>query len=142
VHLLSESSVPIMISYPVGQGLVIADTITKEFINDYSGASKRFSPLFVDRLYTFATAFNPADVTAPVIIVADRTAEATGPQGAEVTFTVTANDAKDGTITPVCDYTSGSTFLIGSTTVTCTATDLSNNKATATFVVKVQGNNY
>ena len=46
-------------------------------------------------------------------------AEATGPGGAVVTFTATATDTVDGSITPVCTPASGSTFALGPTTVTC-----------------------
>ena len=51
------------------------------------------------------------------------TAEATGPDGAVVTFTATATDTSTATSTPTCAPASGSTFALGPTTVTCTATD-------------------
>ena len=37
---------------------------------------------------------------------------------AVVTFTVSANDAVDGPITPDCDHQSGDTFPLGDTLVT------------------------
>ena len=65
------------------------------------------------------------------------TAEATGPGGAVVTFTATATDAQDGSITPVCNPPSGSTFPITVTTVSCTATDSNNAQTTGTFTVTI-----
>jgi hypothetical protein len=79
------------------------------------------------------------DTTPPVVTVpADMIAEATGPSGAVVTFTATAQDNVDGAITPTCSPTSGSTFPVGSTTVTCSATDKAGNTGRASFHVTVQ----
>lgn len=52
-----------------------------------------------------------------------------------VTFTVTATDAIDGTLTPVCSPSSGSTFAEGVTKVVCTATDANANTAFGSFNV-------
>ncbi|MEW5830355.1 MAG: LamG-like jellyroll fold domain-containing protein, partial [Chloroflexota bacterium] len=73
------------------------------------------------------------DTTAPVVSVpADITTEATGPAGAAVTFAAaTASDIVDGPLTPVCDANSGDTFPLGTTTVTCSATDNAGNKGSA-----------
>jgi len=79
-----------------------------------------------------------ADTAPPAFIGAtDRTAQATGPTGATVPFTVTAQDVVDGTRSVSCDRVSGSLFVIGNTTVTCTASDTSGNVGTASFVVSV-----
>ena len=79
------------------------------------------------------------DTTPPVVTVpAPITEEATGPNGAVVTFTATAFDIVDGNITPTCNPASGSTFALGTTTVTCTATDAHNNTGSASFTVTVQ----
>ena len=78
------------------------------------------------------------DTTDPVVTVpANIVAEATSSAGAVVTFTATATDTVDGSITPVCTPASGSTFPIGVTTVTCSATDSNDNTGTATFTVTV-----
>ena len=75
------------------------------------------------------------DRTPPTITVpADMTVEATGPSGATVNFTVTASD----NVSPSCSPASGSTFPLGKTTVNCTATDASGNRASASFKVTVQ----
>ena len=67
----------------------------------------------------------------------DQTIEATGPTGAIATFTPTAIDAVDATPTIVCVPGSGSTFPLGTTPVTCTATDDSNNTSSGSFNVTV-----
>jgi len=81
----------------------------------------------------------PALDTAPPAFIGatNRTAEATGPTGATVAFTVTAQDVVDGTRSVSCNRVSGSLFVMGNTTVTCTASDTSNNVGTASFVVSV-----
>jgi hypothetical protein len=78
------------------------------------------------------------DSTAPSITVpADMTATATGPNGAAVTFTTSANDLVGGTIAVACTPASGSTFKPGTTTVTCTATDGAGNVGSTSFKVNV-----
>jgi sugar lactone lactonase YvrE len=80
-----------------------------------------------------------ADTTPPVITVpANITTAATSAAGAVVTYTATANDAVDGAVTPSCVPASGSTFPLGTTTVTCTATDSHSNRSQASFTVTVQ----
>ena len=64
------------------------------------------------------------------------TAEATGPDGAPVTWTATATDAIDGALTPSCTPVPG-TFPLGTTTVSCSATDAAGNTATGSFAVGV-----
>jgi hypothetical protein len=81
-----------------------------------------------------------ADATPPTLagVPSDITREATGSSGTAVTYTVpTATDDVDDTVTPSCAPAGGAIFPVGSTTVTCTATDLSGNTATAHFVVHV-----
>ena len=78
------------------------------------------------------------DKTAPVVTVPDdMTVEATGPSGAVVSFSASANDDVDGVLTPTCVAASGSTFGLGTTTVTCSATDKSNNTGSKTFKITV-----
>lgn len=60
-----------------------------------------------------------------------------GQSGAVVAFIVTAMDNCDGAIQPVCSPASGSFFPLGSTEVTCTATDACGNPSTCTFTVTV-----
>lgn len=80
------------------------------------------------------------DTTPPILNVPADIAgvEATGSGGAVVTFSVSAHDDTDPSPSLTCTPASGSTFPLGSTTVTCTATDAAGNRATATFVVHVR----
>jgi myo-inositol-hexaphosphate 3-phosphohydrolase len=79
------------------------------------------------------------DTTPPAITVPDdRVVEATGPAGASVAYDASAIDLVDGPVTPTCAPASGSAFSLGVTTVTCTATDVLENVATATFDVNVR----
>jgi photosystem II stability/assembly factor-like uncharacterized protein len=80
----------------------------------------------------------PLDSTPPVLFLpANLTVEATGPTGAPVTFSASANDDHDGWVPVTCSPASGSTFPLGTTTVTCSATDAAANTATGTFTVTV-----
>lgn len=79
------------------------------------------------------------DTTPPALnLPANITAEATGPNGAAVTYSATATDLVDGPRPVTCDHASGSTFPLGTTTVQCTATDTHNNTAHGSFTVLVQ----
>jgi hypothetical protein len=79
------------------------------------------------------------DTTAPTLTLpANITTEAAGPSGATVSYTATASDVVDGALAPSCTPASGSTFAIGTTTVTCSSTDAHGNKATGTFTVTVR----
>jgi hypothetical protein len=83
----------------------------------------------------------PCDVTLPVItgVPADIVVDAQGPAGAVVAYALPqANDAVSGVVPVSCAPASGSTFPPGTTTVNCTATDVSGNTARATFEVTVR----
>jgi hypothetical protein len=80
------------------------------------------------------------DKTAPSLTVpANMTVGATSAAGAVVTYTTTATDNLDPSPTKICTPASGSTFPIGTTTVSCTATDQAGNSVTKTFTVTVTG---
>lgn len=85
--------------------------------------------------------FNPAEEEFRVRVTGgppqlelpeDITAEATGPNGAVVTFAATS---EDGTV--ACTPSSGSTFAIGTTTVNCTATNAGGTRS-GSFKVTVE----
>lgn len=79
------------------------------------------------------------DTTAPALnLPGDITEEATGPTGAAVSWTASASDLVDGSTSVTCDRTSGSTFALGTATVTCSSTDAAGNDAQGTFNVTVQ----
>lgn len=83
---------------------------------------------------------NVSDATAPVIsgVPANMTLEATSPAGAIGTYTLpTANDDVDGVVVVVCTPVSGSTFPLGLSTVTCSATDAALNVQSTSFTVTV-----
>lgn len=83
---------------------------------------------------------NVSDDDAPVITTpGNQTAEATGASGAVVSYTEpTAVDNVSNPVTPSCDHSSGETFPIGVTTVSCSASDAIPNTAYASFTVTVQ----
>ncbi|HVM65495.1 MAG TPA: HYR domain-containing protein [Acidimicrobiales bacterium] len=70
---------------------------------------------------------------ALVGVPADITVAATGSSGAVVTFTPPAAADEDTPLPAVtCDHASGSTFPVGTTTVTCAANDADDTPSTAT----------
>jgi predicted extracellular nuclease len=79
------------------------------------------------------------DRTAPVVTGPSGTvtANATNGSGATVSFNVSAQDDVDGSVAVSCSPPSGSTFALGTTPVSCTATDASGNSAQFAFNVKV-----
>jgi hypothetical protein len=79
------------------------------------------------------------DTTAPAIdALPDLDVEADSPAGATVTYDAPAtHDAVDGDGVATCEPTSGSQFPIGTTTVTCSATDANGNSASTSFAVTV-----
>jgi hypothetical protein len=66
------------------------------------------------------------------------TAEATSPAGATVTYAATASDIEDDPDPGVtCDWASGATFPLGTTTVSCDATDGDGATTSGSFTVTV-----
>lgn len=86
------------------------------------------------------------DTTAPTLVLpADITREATGPSGAVVTWTATANDIVSGSVPVTCVAPSGSTFGLAppptkanTTAVNCSASDGAGNTANGSFNVTVK----
>src|SRR5437660_1216492 len=70
----------------------------------------------------------PADITALA---------ASGTGATTVTYSATATDVVDGSDPVTCSSPSGSTFLLGTTTVTCSSRDAHGNTATGSFHVNV-----
>lgn len=83
--------------------------------------------------------YTAPDTTEPTVTTpAGLTVEATGPDGAAVPFVATATDA-DTTELPIsCDHAPGSTFPLGATDVTCSATGTNGVQGRRTFRVTVQ----
>lgn len=86
------------------------------------------------------------DTTPPVLSVsADVTVDATSPAGGSASFSSTATDLVDGPVTPVCSLSgmrvvSGGTFPIGTSAITCVASDVRQNvSAPQSFRITVLG---
>ncbi len=67
------------------------------------------------------------------------TVNATSPAGATVPFTTTATDVNPASPVVTCTPASGSTFAIGTTTVTCSQKDAAGNTGSVRFTVTVKG---
>jgi hypothetical protein len=80
------------------------------------------------------------DMTAPTFSgAAPKTVTAKkGAKSVRVTYQVTAQDDKDGSVPATCSPRSGFRFRIGKTKVTCQAVDSSANSASASFTVTVK----
>ena len=80
------------------------------------------------------------DQTPPrMILPGPLPVDATSPAGVPMTFHVSATDDVDPSPTVTCLPASGATFPIGTSTVTCTASDASGNTTTGSFTVTVRG---
>src|SRR5579862_4389523 len=95
-------------------------------------------------LVCFAPALAQAagDNDLAVHVPAGKTVAATIPAGAVVTYAAaTVTDEETPLPSVSCNHASGSTFPIGTTTVTCTASDPddSNSPASASFAITVKG---
>ncbi|MCB0968266.1 MAG: ExeM/NucH family extracellular endonuclease [Ilumatobacter sp.] len=81
------------------------------------------------------------DDEAPVLAdPADQTIVVESGSSSVVTYDLPVVSDNSGDVDVVCEPPSGSTFPVGTTTVTCTATDGSGNTATTTFDIVVQSN--
>jgi HYR domain len=72
-------------------------------------------------------------------VPSDRAVDATSAAGTAVSYVASATDNLDPDPSIGCGPASGSVFAIGTTTVTCTATDDAGNSASASFAVTVRG---
>ncbi len=91
-------------------------------------------------VYDFEVEATGPDTTPPVItdIPLPLALQATGPSGAVVTWSSPwATDNSDGQVPVTCTPASGALFPVGTTEVTCTASDGAGNQASASFTVTV-----
>lgn len=72
-----------------------------------------------------------------LIVPADMTVEARAANGAAVSFTASATGRDNQSLPVTCSPASGSSFPLGSTTVTCTAQDRPDEVATRSFRITV-----
>ena len=85
------------------------------------------------------TSSTPADTVPPQVLVPDDIViETDNENGATANFNPQAIDNIDELITPSCNYSSGSVFPIGTTEVTCTATDSAGNTSSNSFNVTIE----
>jgi hypothetical protein len=84
---------------------------------------------------------NVVDTTDPVITVVEPVLNITADSAAGATVdystNVSVSDVGDPSVSLVCTPASDTLFVLGTTTVNCTATDASSNEATASFDVSV-----
>ncbi|MBZ5560623.1 MAG: HYR domain-containing protein, partial [Acidobacteriia bacterium] len=80
------------------------------------------------------------DTTPPVLVLPGNfttDAPATGGTSMPASWAATATDVVDGAVPVVCAPSSGSSFNVGTTSVTCTATDHAGNASAGIFTVTV-----
>jgi hypothetical protein len=79
------------------------------------------------------------DTTPPTLTLPNMTVEGTSDSGAVVSYTLlTATDIVDPSPSVICTPPSGSTFVLGSASVNCTATDAEGNSSSDSFTVTVE----
>jgi len=113
--------------------------VSASFLNAgafYTNSAGALPPMAETAASTIVVTNNAPTFTAPANI----SVAATSPAGATVSFTATGNDLEDGPLTAACTPASGSTFPIGSTSVSCTVTDAAGATATGSFTVEVTNN--
>ena len=115
---------------PPGASFPVGFTTVTCTATDASGNPSAPATLTVEVVDT-----NPPSLLLPAV----QAVAATSPAGALVTYNAEATDIADPSPTVVCVPPSGSVFPIGTTAVTCTATDASENEATGSFNVIVLG---
>lgn len=136
----------------VEAGASWSDAVDGTGVAEVSGVVDTTHPGEYTRRYTYTDAAGNAaetltrsvriiDRVPPVItaVPSDEEVEAIHAEGAVVTYTLpAAHDAVDGDVAVACLPQSGSVFALGTTTVTCTSSDVVQNSASATFVVNVR----
>jgi Ca2+-binding RTX toxin-like protein len=120
-------AVTISCSPPSSSTFPIGTTNTTCTATDTHGAT-------ASATFTVTVINNPPTITTPSSI----TVNATSSSGAVVTYRVTTSDPDGHATTTSCSPPSGSTFPIGTTTVTCTVTDVIGATASASFSVTVR----
>ena len=143
VEATSTSGAPVSFTYTVSDIADAAPTVT---VSQASGSTFALGTTLVTVTATDHSGNTSSatfrvkvvDTTKPVITVpADITVEATSPGGAAVSFSYSVSDVADAAPTVTVSQASGSTFALGTTLVTITATDHSGNTTSATFHVRV-----
>src|SRR5439155_1555604 len=116
---------------------VKVDATAGSISNTATVSAATVDPVSANNITTKAVTIN--DTTPPTIQCPSNVMKGTdaGQCSAVVTFTVQVSDNSPGTVSVVCNPASGSTFQVGPTLVTCTATDAALNSSMCTFTVTV-----
>jgi len=116
--------------------------LTQPFDSEFSNMGSPLATSLVDSAAITADATPPVLVQPSDVTVAAEAGVGTGCTSAVATFaTPVATDNCSGAVTVACYPPSGSTFPLGTSTVTCVATDACGNTATRTFDVTVSSVN-
>jgi hypothetical protein len=128
----------------VPDGRIVATPADGQPIDTSTVGDKTFSVTAEDEdgnKNTVSRAYQVVDTEKPKLILPDSiSANATDANGAKVTFDVNAIDDDPPKPEVICTPASGSTFPIGESTITCTATDRAGNEAKGSFKVIVTNN--
>lgn len=113
-----------------------------ESVRHSLGARDLALPLFLVALFAAGYRTTPAlaDPPPPPVVTVPETvtAEPQSRNGAVFTFDASATDWRAQSLAVGCEPPSGSLFPLGSTTVSCAATDRRGRSTSATFVLKVE----
>jgi hypothetical protein len=139
-----DTHVPLLVSNPILARTTVNTAVTTTQIAPTILSLLGFDPSSLQAVLAEATSVLPlvTDSDLALTVPSDQTIDATAPSGATVTYTATASDENLATVTVNCSPPSGSTFAIGTTTVSCTATDTdgdANSPVQKTFSVQVKG---
>jgi Ca2+-binding RTX toxin-like protein len=122
--------VPVVCDPASGDRFLVGTTTVNCFARDAAANEGRGS---------FTVTVNSSNTPPVINQPADITQEATSSTGNVVNYpVVTATDAQDGTLTATCTPARGTRFPIGTTTVTCTATDSGGLSDAKTFRITIQ----
>ncbi len=124
----SDAVGPVTLTYSKSVGTVLPFGTTTVTVTAKDGAGNTATATFTVLVQ---------DTTPPAITAPDKVVEATSSAGAKATYAPSATDAV-GPVTLTVSIPSGTTFALGTTPVTVTATDGHGNVSTATFNVTVQ----
>jgi streptogramin lyase len=130
---------PVGVLFGTDGNLYVSSFIGHEILR-YDGSSGVLIDIFASGNGLANPRLMVNDTVPPVLTLPGNiTMDATSPAGAAVNYTVTAKDNADPDPKVSCTPP-GATFPIGTTTVTCTATDASGNSSTpGSFTVTVNG---
>ena len=125
----ADANFPLSTSVPPGSEDANAQTDSRQ-VCDTAGNCATAGPIAANKIDR-----RPPTLSLPAPITVD----ATSPQGTTVTFSASALDGADPHPAVSCTPASGSTFSIGTDTVTCTATDHVADSTRGSFTITVRG---